>query len=189
MVDWIAHGILDSIVDSFFPYLEEIEKEVVAIEDLVFAPKPIYEFVGSSSATNVGKGEKPKHTLPVAETFSLNEKSPSVGGSIRPRFAAPRWTFPLIFRRIRRTFTKRWRRIATPSEAPPSATTLTLRQMARARRLVTSLSRLLASKSEVVTQIRKRLLKTGTSGLGNGTKVEELEVAIYMGDVQGMFRK
>ncbi|KAG5352265.1 hypothetical protein C0989_003013 [Termitomyces sp. Mn162] len=33
--DWIAHGILDSIVDSFFPLLEEIEQEVAAIEDLV----------------------------------------------------------------------------------------------------------------------------------------------------------
>ncbi|KAG6890374.1 hypothetical protein C0992_001964 [Termitomyces sp. T32_za158] len=33
--DWIAHGILDSIVDSFFPLLEEIEREVAAIEDVV----------------------------------------------------------------------------------------------------------------------------------------------------------
>jgi len=103
---------------------------------------------------------------------------------MRPRFAAARWTFPLAFRRIKRFFNKRWRRMSTGSEAPPSATTLTLRRMARARRLVTSLNRLLASKSEVITQIRKRLLKAGASGLGNGTKSEELEVAIYMGDVQ-----
>ncbi|OBZ79405.1 Magnesium transporter ALR1 [Grifola frondosa] len=35
--DWIAHGIMDSIVDSFFPFLEGIEKEVTEIENLVFS--------------------------------------------------------------------------------------------------------------------------------------------------------
>jgi Mg2+ and Co2+ transporter CorA len=56
--------------------------------------------------------------------------------------------------------------------------------MARARRLVTSLARLLATKSEVVSQIRKRFLISGpqtTSPQGN----EDVEIAIYMGDVQG----
>jgi magnesium transporter len=58
--------------------------------------------------------------------------------------------------------------------------------MARTRRLVTSLGRLLATKSEVVLQIRKRLLIAGRSRMGNETsKGDELDVAIYMGDVQG----
>lgn len=69
--------------------------------------------------------------------------------------------------------------------ATPTATASTLRQMARTRRLVTSLGRLLASKSEVVAQIKKRLLKTGT--LDPSVNAEELEVAMYMGDIQGKF--
>jgi magnesium transporter len=66
------------------------------------------------------------------------------------------------------------------------STVTTLRRLARTRRLVTSLTRLLATKSEVVVQIRKRLL-TSNSG-GNGLrKREDVDVAIYLGDVQGMF--
>jgi len=91
----------------------------------------------------------------------------------------------LLFRRIRRYIIKRWEERFNVLETPPSATTLILRRMARARKLVTSLNRLLASKSEVITQIRKRLLKTGAPGSGNNSKTEGLEVAIYMGDVQG----
>jgi len=57
--------------------------------------------------------------------------------------------------------------------------------MARARRLVTSLSRLLATKSEVVAQLRKRLMSTqsGPSSLSSGAG-DGMEVAIYLGDVQ-----
>ena len=33
--EWIAHGLMDSIVDSFFPHLEIIEKEVMGIERLL----------------------------------------------------------------------------------------------------------------------------------------------------------
>ena len=60
--------------------------------------------------------------------------------------------------------------------------------MARTRRLVTSLARLLATKSEVVAQIRKRLLSSNPSGLGNGaSEDDDTEIAIHMGDVQGTF--
>lgn len=50
---------------------------------------------------------------------------------------------------------------------------------------MTSLTRLLATKSEVVTQIKKRLLTSSHATLPNGTKSDDdLDVAIYMGDVQ-----
>lgn len=194
--DWIAHGILDSIVDSFFPYLEEIGKEVMAIEELVLDPMKsdvmtVPSIAGPESEKSLKRSssqtiteEKLHSPVPITETLSMTEKTLRSDGGVRPRFAAPHWTLPLIFRRVRRYLTKRWNRPPSAQEAPPSATTLTLRRMARARKLVTSLSRLLASKSEVITQIRKRLLKAGTSGLGTGSKAEELEVAIYMGDVQ-----
>jgi hypothetical protein len=35
-------------------------------------------------------------------------------------------------------------------------------------------------------QIKKRLLRTGAAGLVRGTKVDALEVAMYMGDIQGI---
>ncbi|KXN90066.1 Magnesium transporter ALR2 [Leucoagaricus sp. SymC.cos] len=184
--DWIAHGILDSI----------IEKEATAIQELVFAPAQVHETNISSTGfkATVLPGDSPSRPttekevaekLPVhtTETRSTSEKLPHISGDVRPRFAAPRWTFSLVFRRMRRFLAKRWRS-PNPTETPPSATTLTLRRMARVRRLVTSLNRLLASKAEVIAQIRKRLLKAGTSGPGNGPKAEELEVAIYLGDVQ-----
>ncbi|KAG1881613.1 hypothetical protein C8R48DRAFT_587346 [Suillus tomentosus] len=109
--DWIAHGILDSVVDSFFPFLKEIEQQVLAVEALVFSSNDV------------------SHT------------------------------------------------------STQATTTNTLLRMARARRLVTSLTRLLATKSEVISQIRKRFLIGGrqtTSPQGN----DDLEIAMYMGDVQ-----
>lgn len=190
VIDWIAHGILDSIVDSFFPYLENIEKEVMAIEELVFSPTaayaPINASTNASPPINAEESEKPRRMFSVSETVSFSEKS-SIGGSVRPRFAAPKLTLHLLSRRIRRFFVRLWQRRVRSREAPPTATVLTLRQMARTRRLVTSLGRLLASKSEVVTQIKKRLLKTGTSG-PNIVSAEELEIAMYMGDIEGNSR-
>ncbi|KNZ77430.1 Putative metal ion transporter C17A12.14 [Termitomyces sp. J132] len=132
--DWIAHGILDSIVDSFFPLLEEIEQEVAAIEDLVLT---------------AGGG----------------------GAPVSPR----QYDVPLM--RTSRKLDEKQLWANVPSHLSP--TQMTLRRMARTRRLITSLTRLLATKSEVVAQIRKRLLTV------NGTRRDDnLDVAIYMGDVQ-----
>ncbi|KAK0506491.1 hypothetical protein EDD18DRAFT_1123644 [Armillaria luteobubalina] len=178
---WIAHGLLDSFVDSFFPFLEEIEKEVVAIEELVFSSSPgaRYDFHQSlkeqvdipsspSSVTVDGVDEE-------KEQFS--EKP--LQQSLRTRFSLPRPPLPIVFRRIRRLFRQR-RKQTSPSEisVSTSPTASTLRRMAKARRLVTSLTRLLASKAEVVLQIRKRLLS------GHDKKAEDVEIAIYMGDIQ-----
>ncbi|KAJ3524611.1 hypothetical protein NMY22_g10923 [Coprinellus aureogranulatus] len=205
--DWIAHGIMDSVVDSFFPVLAEIEKEVMAIDNLVYfeddEDDQFMEFgnqeQGSSAASSTVKAESeigvlsPKtsnteyqpYEKPALDTASSTE------GSIR--FVPPRPTPRLVFRRARRyvgrVFSRLWkllrRREAQESRINPR--TMTLRRMAKTRKLVTLLSRLLASKADVVTQIRKRLMQAGEPSLGNGgTKGEEMEVAIYMGDVQGV---
>jgi magnesium transporter len=63
------------------------------------------------------------------------------------------------------------------TQAIPNPANMPLRRMARTRRLVTSLGRLLSTKAEVIAQIRKRL--------ASGTKPEDAEVAMYMGDIQG----
>ncbi|KAF9457059.1 hypothetical protein BDZ94DRAFT_285980 [Collybia nuda] len=190
--DWIAHGILDSIVDSFYPFLAEIEKEVIAIDNLVFAnslgspdstekevvlDKPAMEGNTSLHCEVVGKHG--------AESLELKERYNSSITNPTPRLlSAPKFTLNLYFPHLGFVFT----RYPPRSSLPPSqlnTTHMTIRRMAKTRRLVTSLVRLLSSKSEVVSQIRKRLLTSSLAGLGNGTsKYDDIEVAIYMGDVQ-----
>lgn len=194
--DWIAHGILDSIVDSFFPFLEDIGKEVLAIDDLVFSGN-IDTPIGSnprqsdsspiiSLETNKEEGEEwlnpDDKLLPFAEK---NVSHLVINHNTRTRFSLPRLTLPIVFRRFKRIIHGAWKSMTLSSPSSPSTTTV-MRRMARTRRLVTSLARLLATKSEVVSQIRKRLLTSGQLGLGNGTSKEDVEVAIYMGDVQGI---
>lgn len=78
-----------------------------------------------------------------------------------------------------------------PVVEPPTklATFQTLLRMANTRRLVTSLGRLLATKSEVIGQLRKRLQVTAGNAVDwdEGDMAGGQEVGIYLGDVQGMF--
>lgn len=182
------------MVDSFFPFLEEMEKEVLGVEDMVFS---IDRRLAEASEPqklrrNVFEKTKPIEESVVSEKFpaALNEK-PMLRGSAKTRFSFPRPTFTLILRRLKRAIQSLSISISltvttTIYKAPSNPRATDLRRMARTRRLVTSLTRLLATKSEVVAQIRKRLLTAGRSGLGNGAgKDDDIEVAIYMGDVQG----
>ncbi|KAG0708818.1 hypothetical protein DFH29DRAFT_993689 [Suillus ampliporus] len=183
--DWIAHGILDSVVDSFFPFLKEIEQQVLAVEALVFASDDVSHT--SSTNTLVDLDHIPMddlcdpnvEKLPDTLLKEVGETPPSWNHSLSlPQFAMP------LFRRLKLNLQDLWKTVATTHDARTRATTTnTLLRMARARRLVTSLTRLLATKSEVISQIRKRFLIGGrqtASPQGN----EDLEIAIYMGDVQ-----
>lgn len=195
--DWLAHVLLDSIVDSFFPWLEEIEKEVFAIEDVVFSGitgvNPLEEESAPPSettliATDDDTLSMPEKTEP--STLKLSEKNIAlleVRGT-QTQFTRGRLPLRLLVRRWRRFFLRHWRTAQSVIEkqSAPSAMQLTLRRMARARRLVTSLSRLLGSKSEVVMQVQKRLLTSTRTRTTVGTHPsEDVEVAIYLGDVQG----
>ncbi|KAG6885573.1 hypothetical protein C0993_012575 [Termitomyces sp. T159_Od127] len=176
--DWIAHGILDSIVDSFFPLLEEIEREVAAIEDLVLT-------AGGGTSSIIPQQYDTQH---VATSYQLDEKGPRLSpdeekystASLEVRFSSRRPTISPVFRRIRRAISIHWRRLWVNTASHLSPTQITLRRMARTRRLITSLTRLLATKSEVVAQIRKRLLTVDQS-----KGEDSLNVAMYMGDIQG----
>ncbi|KAF5385208.1 hypothetical protein D9615_001493 [Tricholomella constricta] len=186
--DWIAHGILDSIVDSFFPLLEDIGKEVAAIEDLVLTAAP---FPGA-----------PQHHMPPVpvqrsresdemestsiDSLQVEKQSTTSADHVKPRFSSPRLTLPLALRRLRRFIANQWRTLRKVKDVPqPSPTYTTLRRMARSRRLVTSLTRLLATKLEVIAQIRKRLLTSSKAVPANRKRWnDDLDVAIYMGDVQ-----
>jgi magnesium transporter len=184
-LDWIAHGILDSIVDSFFPLLKEIEKEVIAIDNLVFLNSdmvPPIQVENQGGVANPAMSEK----VDMTQDVQLLEKNAVQTGPVNP-LSTPRLNVAMVFRQIKRTMNRIWKSIAAPfAGLQPIATHFTLRRIARARKLVTSLARLLATKSEVIAQIRKRLLTSSHSGLGNGTRRDEdVEVSIYLGDVQG----
>lgn len=176
-IDWIAHGILDSIVDSFFPLLEEIEREVAAIEDLVLTagggtPSILLEqYDAQPVRTSHEFDEKELRLFPDVEKHST--ASMDVRFSFQP-------TISLVFRQIMRVVSFHWRSLWVNTVSHPSPTQITLRRMARTRRLITSLTRLLATKSEVVAQIRKRLLSENQP-----KRDDNLDVAMYMGDIQG----
>lgn len=160
--DWIAHGILDSIVDSLYSFLEEIDKEVTEIEEIVFdghggQSVPVLDIFTSPTTADAWEDEKMPDFS--SEKISYRSRPPRIKKLRKPLS----WFWP------------EWSR-----ELPPKkdAANTSLLRMARIRRLVTSLARLLAAKSEVVAQLKKRLLT------GSISKADDTEVAIYMGDVQ-----
>ncbi|KAJ8495621.1 hypothetical protein ONZ51_g1615 [Trametes cubensis] len=182
--DWIAHGIMDSIVDSFFPFLEVIEKEVLEIEHLVFSVGDGTGIPTSEKLAATQSGSSGSDTVLLSDkgpAADSDEKHSFVGvanpslksASLRPRFSAPT-SIPLLVRGARRaiceaiTSIPRFRAVDTHSPDYNHPAT-TIQRMARTRRLVTSLTRFLAVKSEVVTQVKKRLLTQGEWGLGTGT--------------------
>ena len=193
--DWIAHGIMDSIVDSFFPFLEDIEKEVAAIETLVFASDSYADhsdqssLARSSSSVTVVPEEKSQKSPSLDKGDPLRMKQEDTIHSVG---AKTHFSLPQRPRRTWRMLSHYWQlmrdmlRVRTqPQQAAAQAPSSTVHRMAKARRLVTSLGRVLTAKSEVVTQLKKRLL-TGATGMTGGAG-DEQEVFMYMGDVQGMY--
>lgn len=182
---------MDSIVDSFFPFLEEIDKEIVNIESVLFSEdqtrmppqtdQTALEKSASSSDTAISHGsvedqeklspaslsEKPTHRSQLKASAGYG-----CPGLIQRLAMRLKWLVPEVDLKVKRPQVG-----ATPD---------TVYRVAYVRRLVTSLSRFLATKSEVVAQVKKRLLMTGESGLGNGTG-DDHDVFMYMGDVQGGF--
>ncbi|KAK7059010.1 hypothetical protein VNI00_001634 [Paramarasmius palmivorus] len=189
---WIAHGLLDSIVDSFFPVLDDIENEVLSIEELVYneQQEAQTEDKGHHSKRHILRprktpdmGQKPDQvSIDLEKHSSLSEKNSIIHFTSnyprRTRFSLPRPPLSILQKRIVRAIKSRWRRSRNEKAAPPNTTSVNLKRIARTRRLVTSLTRLLASKADVVAQIQKRML------IGLGSPAEDVEVAIYMGDVQ-----
>jgi len=189
-IDWVAHGILDSIVDAFFPYLEDVEKEVLRMEDLVFSEG---ELTQNDDAKTAGAGLS-THPQPVSlDLEKVDREIPKEKSEHSPE--APRKVFS-IFRlfpglgrigQSRHFIQSLLESMSLVRGSKSISTAITLRRLAKTRRLVTSLTRLLATKSEIIAQIRKRLLTSNHTGIGFGeSAAEDIDVAIYLGDVQGM---
>jgi magnesium transporter len=179
-------------VDDIFPFTEELEREVAAIEHIVtlstgetYVPPPNPQTTASitqntSPSNEVALGQDHSGNL---EKLPLSPETEKPKISTRTRFVLPHPTFRQIVRRMRSTLQFKISFPFSGSLREPlveSSTTLTLRRMARTRRLMTNLSRLLATKTEVIARIQKRLLSADSHGPGSE------EIAIYYGDVQGM---
>nr|VWO96713.1 Magnesium transporter ALR2 [Ganoderma boninense] len=200
--DWIAHGLLDSIVDSYFPYLEVIEKEASEMDRRIFSAGErgdAVEDIPSTTRKHSSAFASRRATLNEKSTSAdLDEKEPASlpqltkatsvkSNKSRLRFVSPT-KLPMMMRRAKRAIVELFASIprfkAVDTKAPGyhhPANTIT--RMARIRRLVTSLARFLAVKSEVVAQVKKRLLTKGEWGLGTGME-DDLDIFVYMGDVQ-----
>ncbi|KLO17038.1 hypothetical protein SCHPADRAFT_822110 [Schizopora paradoxa] len=202
--EWIAHGILDSIVDTFFPVLNVIEKEVKVLDTLVSGetraedsqPEPIptdhtpnrqrventsEEKKKSEGSERVGADEK--EAAAISEKPVVRSDSPKISF----RLSSAPFFSSLSFHRTRKWIHRAFRpsrsvKTDKDEDQEYSPTYATLLRMASARRMVTSLTRLLSSKSEVVAQIRKRLLMSSSMGIWD-SKGSTDDVAIYMGDV------
>ncbi|PCH33689.1 hypothetical protein WOLCODRAFT_112303 [Wolfiporia cocos MD-104 SS10] len=206
--DWIAHGIMDSIVDSFFPYLREVEHEVDDIQTLVVSDSHLERERDSNRspdtaapASDAPPPESLEKVVPhMPSEIEEDEKTCTPTSSEKSHGAAlkallqpsrarrTQFTLPaswrLSLRRFRRTFQETFAHFRVVFRHTPIATAgSTVHRMARTRRTVTSLTRFLAHKSEVVAQLQKRLLMVGEWGLGHGTEHDQ-NVFVYMGDVQ-----
>jgi len=189
--DWIAHGLLDSMVDSFVPFIDHVEREVVAVDSLVAGMEEEVEVPDVSISTK-------KPPITDQEKNAMKEKStqdrPDSGDSESSTSAnsaklviqtPPRsWVLTHMGSFLRRcqsgiaklpALRPSLRRKKASALTPGPSRSKTLLRMTATRRIVTSLGRLLAPKSEVMGQIRKRLIGNRDSGTS--------EIGIYFGDV------
>jgi magnesium transporter len=193
-------------VDSFFPLVEEIEEHVTAIESVVHnednpastispiplantrAPRTLLagKAIPSTNAWALRSlsGEKVVNATSFVDekrTFSADMASVKTGVT---QFSLPRLTCGLMLRRWRRAISRFISSCVRnkPRKDKPSfiRASFDLHRMARTRRLATSVARVLATKPELITGIRKRLLASDGPDAS-----DDVEVAIHFGDVQG----
>ena len=157
--------------------------EVIPVEP---APKPrkVISIISTLTKTVVPTRT---NTAPQLEDKYLELEIAKFQHSLRRRSVVPRLTFSLAFRRTKWSISNAWKAWKTEDEPPPNPSQLMLQRIGSTRKLVTSLVRLLATKSDVLTAFRKRLMRAAAlkSKLVTGRSSDELEVAIYSGDVQG----
>jgi magnesium transporter len=191
---------MDSIVDSFFPILDHIEVEAadMILTETQEAASPASSPRPSTSETTPRTSDSENSPLVektgVLQSPSLDEKGIQQKDGVsaatavaKARFALPAPAPSMVIRHWKRSISRFILRILERLHPPMpvqtvNPTTANLRRMARTRHLVTTLGRVLSTKGELVGRLRKRLLTPGEHGIGQ----EDIELAIYMGDVQGL---
>lgn len=195
--DWIAHGILDSVVDSFFPFMAQIDREVDQIDKFLYSdpndsegaakPSPTKPKPSSDSTLDVVDEKKDD-----ASTITYDEKPPL--SPVKPQqhvktamFRVSPLPLSLYIRRAKRFLKSRlFKSSAGTGVGEPwmaqqvNPATRTVYRMVKIRRLVTSLTRLLSTKADLIGQIRKRLVIRGEWSLDS-----DPELYIHLGDILG----
>ena len=106
--------------------------------------------------------------------------------SPRPRFVIRNLSVSLVFHRMKRFISNAWRtKFAPPPTPAPTPSQLTLRCIGSTRKLITSLVRLLATKSNVLTAFRKQLMRATVLKHKSMAGRSSDELAIYSGDLEG----
>jgi magnesium transporter len=183
-------------VDSFFPFVAQINKEVDEIE------RSLYSDFDNPDAVKVGATEpKPSSdsTLDIVDeknddsSITTYDEKPSLSPVISQQhvkttmFRASPLPISLYIRRARRFLKSKLFKTSTEAgvgepwisqQANPA--TRTVYRMAKIRRLVTSLTRLLSTKADLIGQIRKRLVARGEWSLDS-----DPELYIHLGDIIG----
>lgn len=185
---------MDSIVDSFFPFLDGIEKEVVDMEALMLSE----DVTGGPTAVQPPPPPSdalPKSSLEKVKSYDTGDKLDSVDEKPsdalktverRTQFVLPT-NWRIHARQIKRSLMALYHHFGVVFKRTPIAkTTSNVHRMARTRRLVTSLTRVLAHKSEVVAQLQKRMFTVGEGGIRHGDEHDQ-SVYVYLGDVQGVY--
>ena len=191
--DWIAHGLLDSIVDAFFPLVRYVDGEVDEIDSLTIDPstdpRATPASLDSSPASSITDDPDTyemdeKLILPAvtrkkalsrwrrpAKAPSILPPSPSRSyWSMRPNLHLPTY---LVYLRLffLPTSSATPRKHETAGQTVYDRSTM-LRRMMMTRKLVTGLSRLLGAKNQVIGKLRKRAKESGGG------------VEAYIGDVE-----
>jgi magnesium transporter len=178
-------------VDSFFPLLKEIEEHVMVTESVVYnednpasttSPIPL---ANTQALRIVAAGEKA-----IPATSFIDEKHADAASvkTAMTQFSLPKLTCGLMLRRWGCAisgffcFCRRSKPRMVMSRFAGASSDLY--RMSRTRRLATSVARLLATKPDVIAGIRKRLLSSDGPDVN-----DDVEVAIYFGDVQGEVTK
>lgn len=195
--DWIAHGLLDSIVDQFFPLLDRIDREVKDLDDLISpvtssnaAPDMQAQTTSAPALEATSQDHNSLEKDPdQSEVKVLVKKEESPTSSLDSVVKAKNvYMTPLaLIRHMYPTFksvSSRLRAVLRSQSKSKKGTIqrTPLMRIAATRRLVTSLSRLLGTKSEVLSQLKKRLAMHPHGP----TSQTNMDVGIYLDDIQGM---
>lgn len=197
LIDWIAYGLMDSIVDTFFPLIDFIESESNAVDAFLADP------LQSTQSVTGKKGKKVDNIKSVSETARLKP-------SVLLRLRVPTWfedRLPLRLRKqlrlereLVRSHTEQFEMFARQAKVIKPRTISKkalkhvddrlfdragmLKRIADTRKLITALSRLLHSKTEVVRGLRKRVQQEHVV-TGGGEPGMRHDINIYLGDLQG----
>ena len=173
--------------------MAKIEKEVNQIEKSLFSDPEVSEAIAKASPT----GPKPlsdSSSEPINEkgddSDAYDEKPPQSLTELQEHdktaeFEVPSSSTSQHTSRTRKFLVSLFPRNLISAEEPRveqqvNPVARTVDRIAKVRRLVTSLARLLSTKTEVIAQIRKRLVTRGEWSLDN-----DRDLHIHLGDILG----